>query len=108
MTRKQAQSALEQSLSDVSELEVALEYGTWSGSLRADTRTIDKEDCANQALQAGRSNFFLQCGAYLGSLMGMGQEVGVVLDGGQEGQGQCDAVMDEADQLAGGGITQAA
>lgn len=108
MTQEQAKSALEDSLDQVKDLTVPLEYGTWSGSIPGTALSLNAEDCARQAWETGRSNFILQGGAYLGSLLGMDQEVDLSLDWSEDGQKQLNALLDEADQLAGGGITQAA
>lgn len=108
MTQEQAKSTLEQSMDEIKSLTVPLEYGTWSGSIQGSALSLNAEDCAKQAWEAGRSNFIVQGGAYLGSLLGMNQDVDLVLDWSEDGQTQLNALLDEADQLAGGGITQAA
>ena len=108
MTQEQAKSTLEQSMDEIKSLTVPLEYGTWSGSIQGTALSFNAEDCAKQAWETGRSNFIVQGGAYLGSLLGMNQDVDLVLDWSEDGQTQLNALLDEADQLAGGGITQAA
>lgn len=108
MTQEQAKSTLEQSLDQVKDLTVPLEYGTWSGSIQGTALSLNAEDCARQAWETGRSNVILRGGAYLGSLLGMKQDMDLDLDWSEDGQKQLDALLDEADQLAGGGITQAA
>ena len=108
MTQEQAQSALEDSMIQAQAVSLPLEYGTWSGSIQGSALELDAEDCAQQAWKTGRSSFLLQGGAYLSSLMGMDREVDLSLDWSQSGKQELKALLDEADQLAGGGVTQAA
>ena len=108
MTQEEAKSTLEQGMEQSKGLTVPLEYGTWSGSIQGSAMNLNGEECAKQAWEAGRSNFILRGGAYLGSLLGMSRDVDLVLDWSEDGQKQLDTLLDEADQLAGGGITQAA
>ena len=108
MTQEQAKSTLEQGMEQSQALTVPLEYGTWSGSIQGSAMRLDGEECAKQAWQAGRSNFILQGGAYLSSLLGADRDVDLVLDWSEDGQKQLNTLLDEADELAGGGITQAA
>ena len=108
MTQEQAKSALEESMEQAQNVTLPVEYGTWSGSIQGSALNLNAEDCAKQAWEAGRSNFIVQGGAYLGSLMGMGQDVELSLDWSESGKQELNALLDEADQLAGGGITEAA
>lgn len=108
MTQEQAKSTLEQSMTQAKSVTLPVEYGTWSGSISGSALSLEADDCVRQAWEAGRSNFLLQGGAYLSSLMGMKQDVDLVLDWSESGKEELNALLDEADQLAGGGITEAA
>lgn len=108
MTQEQAKTVLDESMEKATAITLPLEYGTWSGSIGGDALTLNTEDCARQAWEAGRGNFLFRGGAYLSSLLGMKRDVELSMDWTENGQTQLQALLEEADQLAGGGLTEAA
>ena len=98
MTQEQAKSALEEGMEQAKNVSLPLEYGTWSGSIQGSALSLDAEAGAKQAWEAGRSNFIVQGGAYLGSLMGMSQDVELSLDWSESGKQELNALLDEADR----------
>ena len=105
MTVEQAGDTLAQTMADQGrQVAVSLQYGDWSGQLTAAELELDWQSIATQAQQRGRDNFLVQGAAYLGHLMGGGENVSPELDGRQPALEQ---LLDQADRAVGGDVTSA-
>ena len=108
MTREQAGEVLAEELANSSgQLTLTLTYGHWEGALPASAAEIDISACAQSAWQVGRENFVLQGGSYLGHLMGRKADLEPSFSWTQAGQEELEALMDQADQVVGGSLTDA-
>ncbi len=108
MTEDEAAQVLSQQLEQAADqVSLPLSYGHWSGRLEGGAVELDAGAWAHSAWQAGREHFFLQGGTYLGHLMGKNSDLAPSFTLSQSGQQQLAQLMDEADELVGGALTDA-
>lgn len=108
LTREEAQREIQNAIDQLtSPVSLSLKYGHWTGELPSAAMDLDVGRIAQKAWDVGRDHFLLQGGVFLGHCMGMGTDMDLILSWNPEGERQAQVLMDEADQLVGGALTNA-